>query len=72
LLCAIVLFILGLLWFCNGNPLRVDKGMYDTRKSKKFFLKRYDWVSDEEGISRVIWGEVEVCAFVSAGAKAPY
>lgn len=72
MLCAIVLFILGLLWFYDGNPLGVNKGMYDTRKSKKFFLRWYDRVSDEEGIAWVLRGEVEVWPFVLAGAKTPH
>jgi len=43
--------------------------VYDTRKSEKFFLRWYDGVSNEEGITRVLWGEIEVWAFISAGVK---
>jgi hypothetical protein len=34
--------------------------MYDTGKSKKFFLRWYDGVPNEKGVARVLWGEVEV------------
>ena len=69
MLYAIVLFILCLLWFYDWDALGIDEGMYDARKSKKFFLGWYDGVSDEEGVARVIWGEVEVWAYISAGAR---
>jgi hypothetical protein len=34
--------------------------MYNTRKSKKFFLRWRDGVSDEEGVTRVLRGEVKI------------
>jgi len=37
--------------------------VYDARKGKKFFLRRYDWVSDDEGVAWVLRGEVKVWNF---------
>jgi hypothetical protein len=46
--------------------------MHDTRKGEKFFLEWYDGVSDEEGVARVLWGEVEVWILRFSRSKTEY